>query len=54
MKFDTKKNINKILLRAPTHYYYYKVLATFFYLLAFVCFMFSFIIFIRLVNLMPY
>ena len=52
--FNNKKNINKNLLRAPTHHYYYKGLATFFYLLAFLCFMFSSIIFIRLVKLIPY
>ena len=47
--FNTKKNINKNLLVAPTHYYYYKGLASILYLLAFLCFMFSFIIFLRLV-----
>ena len=50
MIFNTKKNI----LVAPTHYYYYKFLACVYFVLVFVCFMFSFIIFIKLVKLIPY
>ncbi len=47
--FNNKKNINKNLIVAPTHYYYYKSLAIINYLIAFLCFIFSFIIFLRLV-----
>lgn len=50
MLFGIKKNIPKVILVAPTHYYYYKGLSIVFYLLSFFCFMFSFIMFLKLVN----